>query len=107
MVSILTNYHKISQKIKCFDLSDPRSVHYADDEKKKSIFSLTTLIRHEKAWDDAIGELTGELRKEGLNARQFLLTRNGDGTNGHPRISEQAEMARELAEELKRVLKLA
>ena len=46
---------------------------------------------------EAIGEMAESLRAEGLNARQFLFRRNGDGTNGHPRIPEQQEMADELA----------
>lgn len=65
---------------------------------------ITTLIRHDPAWDEAIGELAAELRTEGLNASQFLFTRNGDGTNGHPRIPEQREMADELGAYLKRLL---
>ncbi|MBR6029573.1 MAG: electron transporter RnfD [Clostridia bacterium] len=65
---------------------------------------ITTLIRHDPAWDEAIGELAEQLRGEGLPAAQFRFTRNGDGTNGHPRIPEQEEMAEELAGELKRLL---
>ena len=67
---------------------------------------ITTLIRHDRAWDDAIGEMAAELRAEGLNARQYLFARNGDGTNGHPRIPEQREMAEELAAFLRTVLPL-
>ena len=58
---------------------------------------ITTLIRHEKDWDDAIDELVNELQAEGLNALRYHFRRNGDGTNGHPRIPEQTEMAEELA----------
>ena len=65
---------------------------------------ITTLIRHDRAWDEAIGELAEALRAEGLPATQYLFRRNGDGTDGHPRIPEQEEMAQELAEELKRLL---
>ena len=65
---------------------------------------ITTLIRHERAWDEAITEIVAELRAEGLNAHQYLFRRNGDGTNGHPRIPEQTEMAEELAAFLKTVL---
>ncbi len=67
---------------------------------------ITTLIRHDPAWDSAIGEIAAELRAEGYQASQYLFRRNGDGTNGHPRISEQREMAEELAAYLKQVLKL-
>lgn len=65
---------------------------------------ITTLIRHDKAWDDAIAEITAELKAEGLNAHQYLFRRNGDGTDGHPRIPEQTEMAEELAAFLKTLL---
>lgn len=65
---------------------------------------ITTLIRHERAWDEAIAEIVEELRAEGLNAHHHLFARNGDGTNGHPRIPEQAEMAEELTAFLKTLL---
>ena len=65
---------------------------------------ITTLIRHDPAWDEAIGELAASLRAEGLPAAQFLFSRNGDGTNGHPRIPEQREMADELGAYLKSLL---
>ena len=65
---------------------------------------ITTLIRHDPAWDDAIDELTRELHAEGLNSHHFLFTRNGRGTDGHPRISEQREMAEELAPFLRTLL---
>ena len=58
---------------------------------------ITTLIRHEKDWDEAIDELVAELAEEGFNAQRYYFRRNGDGTNGHPRIPEQTEMAEELA----------
>ncbi len=65
---------------------------------------ITTLIRHDPAWDAAITEIVAELKAEGLNAHQYLFRRNGDGTNGHPRIPEQTEMAEELAAFLKTVM---
>ncbi|MBQ6177051.1 MAG: hypothetical protein IJK29_11710 [Bacteroidales bacterium] len=65
---------------------------------------ITTLIRHEREWDEAIGEIAEELRAEGFHAHQYLFRRNGDGTDGHPRIPEQTEMAEELAAFLKTVL---
>ena len=65
---------------------------------------ITTLLRHEREWDDAIEEIVRELRAEGLNASHFLFRRNGNATNGHPRIPEQTEMAEELAAYLKTLL---
>ncbi len=65
---------------------------------------ITTLIRHDPAWDEGIGEIVAELRAEGLNISQYRFARNGDGTNGHPRITEQAEMAEELTAYLRTVI---
>ena len=65
---------------------------------------ITTLLRHEREWDEAIEEITQELKAEGFNARHFLFRRNGDATDGHPRIPEQTEMAEELAEYLQKVI---
>ena len=65
---------------------------------------ITTLIRHEREWDAAITEIVAELKAEGFNAHQYLFRRNSDGTNGHPRIPEQTEMAEELAAFLKTVM---
>lgn len=56
----------------------------------------TTLLRHERSWDDAIGEMCDELNAEGIAAFHNVFTRNGDATDGHPRISEHDEMADEL-----------
>lgn len=52
-------------------------------------------MRHDKAWDQAIGQAVEDLRDEKVT--QYLFRRNGDGTPGHPRISEAEEMADELA----------
>lgn len=57
----------------------------------------TTLLMHDKAWDDCIEELKNELRAEGIPAYHNVFTRNGAATPGHPRIPEDEEMARELA----------
>ena len=65
---------------------------------------ITTLIRHDPTWDSAIGEIAEELRAEGIRAAQDLFRRNGDGTDGHPRIPEQTEMAEELAAYLKTLI---
>lgn len=65
---------------------------------------ITTLIMHDEGWDEAIDEITAELRAEGLNAQRYRFRRNGRGTAGHPRIPEQTEMAEELAAFLKPLL---
>ncbi|MBQ4312097.1 MAG: hypothetical protein II773_10940, partial [Oscillospiraceae bacterium] len=61
----------------------------------------TTLLRHERSWDDAIGEMCDELNAEGISAFHNIFTRNGDATDGHPRISEHDEMADELVRFIK------
>lgn len=55
----------------------------------------TTLLRHENAWDWAIGEVVREM--EDAKITQYLFRRNGNGTPGHLRIAEAEEMAEELA----------
>ena len=65
---------------------------------------ITTLIMHDREWDDAILEITEELQAEGIRACRLLFRRAGIGTPGHPRIAEQKEMALELAEKLKDLL---
>ncbi len=63
------------------------------------IVCCTTLLRHDKAWDQAIGQAVEELQDERIT--QYLFGRNGDGTPGHLRIAEAEEMADELAAYIK------
>lgn len=56
---------------------------------------ITTLMQHDEGWDRALDAMTEELRDERIVRYRFA--RNGRGTPGHPRISEHAEMAGELA----------
>lgn len=59
------------------------------------IVCITTLLRHSPLWDKAIGQAV-----EGMGDKrivQYLFRRNGAATDGHPRITEQEEMAGELA----------
>lgn len=58
----------------------------------------TTILMHDKEWDEAIGEIARELRGMGIKAHHNLFGRNGAATPGHPRLSEHNEMARELTE---------
>lgn len=55
---------------------------------------LLTVLRHDPTWDDAIREAAEEVNDE--RVRYFKFMRGGDATNGHPRATEQAEMAAEL-----------
>ena len=56
----------------------------------------TTLLNHDKTWDDAIEEIKNELNAEGIKAYHNVFKRNGCATHGHPRIPEHNEMAEEL-----------
>lgn len=58
-------------------------------------FLLTlTVLKHERTWDDAVREVAEEVNDE--RVKYFEFTRGGLATDGHPRATEQAEMATEL-----------
>lgn len=60
-----------------------------------ALFILTTtILNHEKAWDDAIEEVCRRMGDPKIV--HFLYTKNGCGTPGHIRISEAETMAEEL-----------
>ena len=63
---------------------------------KAVIILATTILAHDKSWDDAIEEVYQEL--DDARIRHFLYTRNGVGTSGHIRTTEAEEMSDELAE---------
>ena len=80
-----------------------------------TIVCATTLLMHDRSWDDAIEEVVRKVNAEnaegaegaenakGASAKvyHFLYKRNGAATPGHPRIPEHNEMAAELAEFLR------
>ena len=66
----------------------------------------TTVLMHDKAWDDCIEEIKDELRKEGIPTYHNVFTRNGAATPGHPRIPEHEEMAHELTGFIRGILQL-
>ena len=55
---------------------------------------LLTVLGHDPEWDKAVDEIAYELSDSRI--RHFMFTRTGKATPGHPRISEQYEMAEEL-----------
>lgn len=60
-----------------------------------ALFILTTtLLIHDKSWDDAITEIQQELDDE--KVVRYIYKRNGSATPGHLRINEAKEMADEL-----------
>ena len=55
---------------------------------------ILTILGHDKTWDNALEEITQEVGDPRVT--HFLFRRTGCGTNGHPRATEQEEMAEEL-----------
>ena len=55
---------------------------------------ITTVLENEKIWDERIEEIRAELNSS--DVYHYLFTRNGAATPGHPRVTEQNEMALEL-----------
>lgn len=62
---------------------------------KAVILLTTTILGHDKSWDNAIEEVCMQLNDDRI--RHFLYKRNGCGTPGHIRIPEAEEMAEEMA----------
>ncbi len=63
-------------------------------DKTRFIVTLTVLM-HDPVWDETLDEIVNEL--DNKNVARFRFLRNGAATPGHPRITEQEEMAGELA----------
>lgn len=58
---------------------------------------LLTVLMHDPEWDKAVDEIARELNDEGdAKISHLMFTRSGKATPGHPRLSEQYEMAEEL-----------
>lgn len=63
-------------------------------------FLLTlTVLGHDPTWDDAVREVADEV--DDSRVRYFRFDRGGSATSGHPRVTEQAEMATELCRYIK------
>lgn len=58
------------------------------------IICCTTLLYHDRAWDETIGQVVQEMDDRKIT--QYIFRRNGMGTPGHLRIPEAEEMAEEL-----------
>lgn len=78
-------------------ISDLRS-HYPD----ALIALLLTVLEHPFEWEDAIDEIQSELCDDKIV--RFKFKRVGRATPGHPRLTEQYEMAEELTAELIRLM---
>lgn len=62
--------------------------------KNPKFILMTTVLMHEPIWDEVIGQIRDELNDG--NVYHFVFRRNGAATPGHPRMTEQTEMAQEL-----------
>ncbi len=59
---------------------------------------MTTVLRHDRIWDEVLDRACAEMNEKIAGGRfeRHIFRRNGDATDGHPRITEQEEMANEL-----------
>lgn len=62
---------------------------------KALIIAATTILQHDKSWDDSIAEVCKHIGDP--KTVHFLYRRNGTGTPGHIRIPEAEEMSDELS----------
>lgn len=65
-------------------------------KKPVKVLMILTVLMHDPRWDKYLDDIEREMGDE--NIRHFTFTRCGKATPGHPRATEQAEMAAELAE---------
>lgn len=75
---------------------------------KETLFlMITTVLMHDPRWDRYLDEIERELKQESdeIRIKHFMFSRCGKATPGHPRITEQYEMAYELSKEIKNILK--
>ena len=61
---------------------------------KATFILILTVLMHAQGWDKAVEEIAQELNDEKIHYLKFK--RAGKATPGHPRLSEQYEMAEEL-----------
>ena len=61
---------------------------------KATFVMLLTVLMHNNSWDKAVEEIVNELQDDKIHYLKFK--RAGKATPGHPRLSEQYEMAEEL-----------
>ncbi len=64
---------------------------------------MTTVLMHEPVWDELLEQIAQEI---GQGAHHFRFRRNGAATPGHPRATEQTEMALELEQFIRGTLRL-
>lgn len=84
--------------------------HYREFVKKlrkkypaAAILLMTSVMEHDKSWDDAIEEVCLELSDDRI--KHFMFRENGCKTPGHIRASEAEELADELVDYIKNIVK--
>ena len=80
-----------------------RDLQHKYGKNTKFIF-LLTLLKHYPIWDDILDRLCDRLNDD--NIRRLRFKRCGQATDGHPRITEQEEMALELEAFIRSWLKI-
>lgn len=70
--------------------------------KKLKVLMILTVLMHDPRWDSYLDDIERELEQETGEkwAKHFTFSRCGKATPGHPRITEQYEMAYELSREI-------
>ena len=63
--------------------------------KQVRVVMILTVLMHDPRWDTYLDEIERELRDD--TVRHYRFRRCGQATPGHPRMTEQVEMAEELA----------
>ncbi len=63
---------------------------------KATVVLALTVLGHDRIWDDALEEIKDRLGGIENKAYHFMYSRTGTATPGHPRYSEQKEMAGEM-----------
>ncbi len=63
---------------------------------KAAVVLALTVLCHDPEWDEAMDEIKARLGGEENGVYHFMYTRCGKATPGHPRYSEQKEMAAEM-----------
>lgn len=72
--------------------------------KPVRVLMILTLLMHDPKWDKILDDIEREMGDKDI--RHFTFTRCGKATPGHPRITEQFEMATELEAYIKEWFKL-
>lgn len=70
---------------------------------KAKFIIITTVLKHEIKWEYILDEICAELADPDVTRLRFR--RAGKATDGHPRITEQEEMATELSDYIRSIIR--